>query len=127
MIPLQPWTNRMPKMTQPNLDYIGKNVRIFPSFFHLLFFFFLFLCVRNAFTRYSSGSAAKESGRLLQRYVQLWYDDMCNFQPRTPVDSRESQLFRVPETAGKCKQLFLRITVFSYYLVLSLSYHCVCL
>lgn len=28
MISLQPWTNRMSKMTQPNLDYIGKNVKM---------------------------------------------------------------------------------------------------
>ncbi|XP_060832867.1 SCY1-like protein 2 isoform X1 [Bombus pascuorum] len=27
MIPLQPWTNRMPKMTQPNLDYIAPEVQ----------------------------------------------------------------------------------------------------
>lgn len=28
MISLQPWTNRMSKMTQPNLDYIGKDMKM---------------------------------------------------------------------------------------------------
>lgn len=32
MISLQPWTNRMSKMTQPNLDYIGKNIKMSLSF-----------------------------------------------------------------------------------------------
>lgn len=61
----------MPKMTQPNLDYIGKNVKIFRSFFHLLFSFFFFF----AFVTRLHATAPE----VQQKKVGGFYSDMYSF------------------------------------------------
>ncbi|XP_069166584.1 SCY1-like protein 2 [Procambarus clarkii] len=89
-ITVQPWTSRVPKMTQPDLDYIAPEVQTASTCSVLSDMFSLGLTICAIFNSGKSLIEANHSSSVYQKQLEVVGEQVNNVLPKIPLGLQEA-------------------------------------
>nr|XP_053645474.1 SCY1-like protein 2 [Cherax quadricarinatus] len=89
-ITVQPWTSRVPKMTQPDLDYIAPEVQTGSTCSVLSDMFSLGMCICSIFNSGKSLIEANHSSSVYHKQLEVVGEQVNNVLPKVPLGLQEA-------------------------------------